>query len=62
MINCNSSNPEELRNLVKNRGKVYNVKANQTQQESAANLQHTTDNFKKVNGWYRLLIKDKFFI
>lgn len=53
MKSCNSSNPTELSDLVRNGGTIYNIKANQTQAETAANFQHTADNFEKKDFVYQ---------
>lgn len=53
MKGCKADNLEQLVDIVKNGGEIYNVKANQTQTESAENLNHTTANFRKVDTRYQ---------
>lgn len=54
-MSCNASTPEELINIVENGKAMYNIKKNQTQDESAANLEHTQQHFVKSQGKYTII-------
>lgn len=53
MKGCNSQNPQELGNLVRNKKALYNISSKQTQDETANFLGHTTDNFAKHEQQYK---------
>lgn len=54
-MRCRANNIEELDNIVRNGGDIYNVSSKQTQQDTIANLQHTSVNFIKKDLLYRTL-------
>lgn len=53
MIGCRSTNIEELNNIVKNGGDIYETSVNQTQEQTAANFRHTKENFIKKDRVYQ---------
>lgn len=53
MKGCKADNQEELNDLVKNGGDLYETRNNQTQDQTAEYLAHTTANFEKINSRYQ---------
>lgn len=52
-MKCNTNNIEELNNVVKNGGVIYETSVNQTQQTTLSFFNHTSDNFEKKDLVYQ---------
>jgi hypothetical protein len=53
-MSCKATNTEELINIVQAGKALYNTKKNQSQQDTVNNLQHTQDNFEKIQSKYTI--------
>ncbi len=51
-MSCKSSNPEQTKNLIENKNALFNISANQTQQDTINHLKFLQESFVKRDGKY----------